>query len=294
MTGHEDPAGAIDMILTPASKDLGDHFVVRRALPAVQRRMVGPFVFLDEMGPAHFAAGSGLDVRPHPHIGLSTVTYLFQGAIRHKDTLGVERDITPGALNLMTAGRGVAHSERTPPDVRAAGGPVWGLQAWLALSRADEACEPSFRHVPAAELPATEADGVRVKLILGSGFGMTAPVETSLPAFYADVGLDFGARIEVPAFGPERSIYVASGAVEIDGVRIDAGRLVVLAGAAPVMVQASADARIALLGGEGDGPRRLWWNFVASDAERIEQAKADWRAGRFGLPEGETEFIPLP
>jgi hypothetical protein len=294
MTAHDAAVGAIDVILTPAAKDLGDHFVVRRALPAARRRMVGPFVFLDEMGPAAFGAGTGLDVRPHPHIGLSTVTYLFEGAIRHKDTLGVELDITPGALNLMTAGRGVAHSERTPPDVRAAGGPVWGLQAWLALARAAEACDPAFRHVPAADLPLLEADGVRLRLILGSGFGVTAPVETSLPAFYADVGLDFGARIEVPAFGPERAIYVAAGAVEIDGVRIEAGRLVVLAGSQPVMVQADADARIALLGGESDGPRRLWWNFVSSDAERIEQAKADWAAGRFGLPEGEAEFIPLP
>lgn len=291
---QDDPAHAIDMILTPASKDLGDHFVVRRALPAPQRRMVGPFVFFDEMGPADFAAGMGLDVRPHPHIGLSTVTYLFDGAIRHKDTLGVERDITPGALNLMTAGRGVAHSERTPPGVRAAGGPVWGLQAWLALSRADEECEPAFRHVPAVDLPIFDEDGVRMRLILGTGFGMTSLVATSLPAFYADVALDLGARVEAPAFGPERAVYVASGAVEIDGVTVEAGRMVVLAGASPVTVQARSDARIALLGGESDGPRRLWWNFVSSNPERIEQAKADWVAGRFGLPDGETEFIPLP
>ena len=216
MTTPDDASGAIDMILTPASKDLGDHFVVRRALPAAQRRMVGPFVFFDEMGPAHFSAGSGLDVRPHPHIGLSTVTYLFDGAIRHRDTLGVLQDITPGALNLMTAGRGIAHSERTPPDTRAAGGPVWG--------------PVSYTHL----------------------------------------------------------------AVEIEGVRVEAGRMVILAGAAPVMVQAVSEARIAVLGGESDGPRRLWWNFVASDQDRIEQAKADWIAGRFGLPDGETEFIPAP
>ncbi len=294
MTTPDDASGAIDMILTPASKDLGDHFVVRRALPAAQRRMVGPFVFFDEMGPAHFSAGSGLDVRPHPHIGLSTVTYLFDGAIRHRDTLGVLQDITPGALNLMTAGRGIAHSERTPPDTRAAGGPVWGLQAWIALSRADEMCEPSFRHVPAADLPVVEADGVRMRLILGQTQGLRVPVETSLPAFYADIALAFGARYEVPAFGPERAIYVAAGKVEIEGVRVEGGRMVILAGAAPVMVQAVSEARIAVLGGESDGPRRLWWNFVASDQDRIDEAKADWIAGRFGLPDGETEFIPAP
>lgn len=292
---NEPPETAVERVLSPPRKDIGDGFMVRRALPALERRMVGPFVFLDEMGPAHFAPSAGLDVRPHPHIGLQTVTYLFSGAIRHRDTLGVVQDITPGALNLMTAGRGIAHSERTPPDMRATGGPVWGLQAWLALSRADEDGPPAFTHVVAEDLPVLDDRGVRMRLILGDGYGLTAPARTSLPAFYADATLGPGARLPVERFGPERAIYVAQGAVEIAGATVAAGQLALLDGVRDaVVVAGDAGARLALLGGENDGPRRLWWNFVASDAERLEQAKADWTAGRFGLPDGETEFIPLP
>lgn len=288
---------ALDLVVVPRTRDLGDGFEVRRALPSVQRRMVGPFVFVDEMGPARFDAGHGLDVRPHPHIGLATVTYLLDGEILHRDSLGVVQAIRPGELNWMTAGRGIVHSERTAPEVRRGPSTLAGLQCWVALPRKHEEDAPTFEHVGADELPQHEGEGARVRLVAGEFLGLRSPVQGLSPLFYADVRLDDGARLQVPATYPEQAIYVVSGTLDLgaDGLH-EAGRLLVLRPGTPVTLAArGGPVRAMLLGGEPmDGPRYLTWNFVASSAERIEQAKDDWRAGRFPQVPGETEFIPLP
>jgi len=288
---------AIETVVVPRTRDLGDGFEVRRALPSVQKRMVGPFVFLDEMGPSRFEAGRGLDVRPHPHIGLATVTYLFDGEILHRDSVGSVQAIRPGEVNWMTAGRGIVHSERTAPEQRRAPSSLAGLQCWVALPKRDEECEPSFVHVEAGQLPQHDGDGATARLIVGEFFGRRSPVETLSPMFYVDLRLAPGARLDVPPDYPEQAIYVAQGRLDIgdDGV-FDAGRLLVLRPGVTVTLAAGPDgARVMLLGGEPmDGPRYLAWNFVASSAERIEQAKDDWRMGRFAAVPGETEFIPLP
>jgi redox-sensitive bicupin YhaK (pirin superfamily) len=288
---------AIETVVVPRTRDLGDGFEVRRALPSVQKRMVGPFVFLDEMGPSRFEAGRGLDVRPHPHIGLATVTYLFDGEILHRDSVGSVQAIRPGEVNWMTAGRGIVHSERTAPEQRRAPSSLAGLQCWVALPKRDEECEPSFVHVEAGQLPQHDGDGATARLIVGEFFGRRSPVETLSPMFYVDLRLAPDARLDVPPDYPEQAIYVAQGRLDIgdDGV-FDAGRLLVLRPGVTVTLAAGPDgARVMLLGGEPmDGPRYLAWNFVASSAERIEQAKDDWRMGRFAAVPGETEFIPLP
>ena len=285
---------AVEAVVVPRSRDLGG-FEVRRALPSAERRMVGPFVFLDQMGPALLPAGQGIDVRPHPHIGLATVTYLFSGELLHRDTLGSVQVIRPGAVNWMTAGRGIAHSERTPPELRAAGGPVSGLQLWVALPRKDEETAPGFTHTPGAALPVVEGDGVTARVVLGSLFGARSPVHVFSESVYADVSLAAGARLPLEPAHEERAVYVVDGAVEEAGVRFEAGRLLVLRPRAPVTFTAAAPARVMVLGGEPlDGPRHLWWNFVASTTERIRQAAQDWEAGRFGAVPGETESIPLP
>lgn len=288
------PPSSIETVIVPRTSDIGG-LEVRRALPSIQRRMVGPFVFLDQMGPAVLRAGTGLDVRPHPHIGLATVTYLFDGEILHRDSLGTIQPIRPGEVNWMTAGRGIAHSERTAEEARTADKNLFGIQMWVALPRRDEETAPAFAHHPADDLPLIEGEGKRVRLIVGSLYGKRAPVTTFSEMFYADAALEAGSRLELPAEHEERAIYIAEGRVEVAGDEFEAGRLLVFRPGDAIAVKAIGAARFVLLGGEPlDGPRNIWWNFVSSSKERIEQAKADWKAGRFVAVPGETEFIPLP
>ena len=278
----------------PAVRDLGDGFKVRRALPSPERRSIGPFVFLDEMGPVAMPPGSGLDVRPHPHIGLATLTYLFEGEILHQDSLGVRQPIRPGDANWMIAGRGVVHSERTPQTLREQGHTAWGLQSWLALPQHEEERSPSFRHYPAAELPESSSAGVQVRLIAGTLGGLSSPVKTLSPTFYADARLAQEAELTLPPEHEERGAYIVEGSVSVDGQSFSRGLLLVFRPAMHVLLRAATASRLMLLGGQTLGPRHLWWNFVASSRERIEQAKEDWRAGRFGAVPGDPEFIPLP
>lgn len=286
---------AVTTVVVPRPRDLGDGFMVERVLPAAQQRAVGSFVFFDRMGPVAFGSGRGLDVRPHPHIGLATVTYLFEGEILHRDSLGTVQPIRPGAVNWMTAGSGIAHSERTPAALREGGSRLAGIQLWVALPRALEETAPDFAHYPAEAIPEIGEDGATVRLILGALRGTVSPVRTSSALLYADCALAAGGRFTIPADQPERAIYVLSGAVEAAGARFEAGRLVAFAAGREVDVRAAEPARILLLGGEPlDAPRHMWWNFVSSSTERIEQAKADWQSGRFNPVAGETEFIPLP
>jgi redox-sensitive bicupin YhaK (pirin superfamily) len=292
------PDGALDIAVVPRTHDLGDRFEVRRALPSVQRRMVGPFVFLDQMGPVAFAPGTGVDVRPHPHIGLATVTYLLDGEIVHRDSLGSVQTIRPGEVNWMTAGRGIVHSERTGPDARAAGSSLWGLQSWVALPQRDEEGEPGFVHVGADALPVEADQGVVARVVAGEFLGRRAPVPVRWPLFYVDVQLAPGARLAMRADYPEQAIYLVDGTLDLgpDG-SFDVPQLLVLRPGASVTLAAvgTSSMRAMLLGGEPmDGPRYLAWNFVASSPERLEQAKDDWRHGRFAPVPGETEFIPLP
>ena len=287
---------AVETVIMPRTRDLGDGFEVRRALPSAQLRTVGPFVFFDQMGPVAFPAGNGLDVRPHPHIGLATVTYLFEGEILHRDSLGTVQPIRPGAVNWMTAGRGIVHSERTPPELRAREDVrLFGVQTWVALPKAFEETAPAFAHHRADQLPVLEEPGKRLRLIVGTLYGARSPVVVFSEMFYADAELRNGARLDIPAEHAERAIYVVAGRIEIAGAPIDAGRLIVLGPGADIAIAASGAARLLLFGGAPmDGPRHLWWNFVSSSQERIEQAKEDWKAGRFAPVPGETEFIPLP
>ncbi len=296
MNGDNDPA--VERVVVPRTHDLGDGFEVRRALPSLQRRMVGPFVFLDQMGPNVLTAGQGLDVRPHPHIGLSTLTWLLDGEIVHRDSLGVVQPIRPGEVNWMTAGRGIVHSERTGTEARQSDQRLFGLQCWLALPKTHEEREPSFAHIRAHELPREEGEGVNATLVAGEFFGKRSPVETFSPLCYVDVRLSAGARLAVPALYPEQALYVIDGRLDLgrDGLH-DAGRLLVIRPGAAIDLRGAGpgDTRVMLLGGEPmDGPRFLSWNFVSSTAERIEQAEDDWRTGRFAAVPGETEFIPLP
>ncbi len=292
-----EPGSSVETLIVPRTRDLGDGFEVRRALPSVRRRMVGPFIFFDQMGPAVFRSGHGLDVRPHPHIGLATVTYLFEGEILHRDSLGTVQPIHPGAVNWMVAGRGIAHSERTPQELRATGGRLYGIQIWVAVPKRHEETAPAFAHTPADALPVLEDAGTRVRLIAGGLYGARSPVGTLSELFYADAVLAAGARLQVPASHEERAVYVAEGGVELGGQVYGTGQLLVLRpGAEGVLTgPGPKGGRVLLFGGEPmDGPRHIWWNFVSSSKERIEQAKADWRAGRIGPVPGETEFIPLP
>ncbi len=283
------------ILIEPRLHDLGDGFSVRRVLPSRLCRHVGPFVFFDHIGPVDLAAGRGLDVRPHPHIGLATVTYLYEGALAHRDSLGNQQVIRPGDVNWMTAGRGIVHSERTQPVERAAGHRMHGLQTWVALPQADAEAEPEFRHYEAATLPETERDGVRLRVIAGHAFGMTSPVHVYAPTLYVDVELAPGAALLVPPEHAERAVYVVAGEVRVDGEPVPVGQMLVLPGGGDVEITAASAARVVLCGGAPlDGERFLWWNFVASDKQRIERAKADWLAQRFGQVPGETEFIPLP
>lgn len=291
---EDSPNPSVETIIVPRARDLGG-FEVRRALPSARRQMIGPFIFWDQMGPAVFKAGTGIDVRPHPHIGLATLTYLFEGQILHRDSLGSIQAIDPGEVNWMTAGRGIVHSERTAPEVRLSDAPLFGIQSWIALPERNEETDPGFAHHAAAALPTLEAEGKRVRIIAGSLYGETAPVKTFSEMVYADAALEPGASLPVPAEHVERAIYVAQGAIAIAGDRFEAGRLLVLRTGDAITVTAETAARVLIFGGEPmDGPRHIWWNFVSKSRDRIEQAKADWRAGRFEAVPGETEFIPLP
>lgn len=289
----------LDTVVVTRVRDLVGGFKVGRVLPSARRRMVGPFIFFDQMGPEILSAGRGLDVAPHPHIGLATVTYLFEGELLHRDSLGSVQVITPGEVNWMTAGGGIAHSERTPQEARASGSNLFGIQSWVALPKRYEESAPGFTHHGSDELPVVEGEGKRVRLIAGSLFGARSPVETLSEMFYADVRLAEGARLTVPAAHEERAAYVVGGRVKLpdDGGEFGAGRLLVFKPGAPITLSApeSSEARLMLLGGEPmDGPRHIWWNFVSSSSERIEQAKQDWKAGRFAPVPEETEIIPLP
>jgi redox-sensitive bicupin YhaK (pirin superfamily) len=293
--GDKHSCDALQLIIVPRVRDLGDGFSVRRALPHGRRQMVGPFIFFDQMGPVQLVAGHGLDVRPHPHIGLATVTYLFEGRIMHRDSEGNALEITPGAMNLMTAGRGIAHSERTPTAARAAGPSMFGIQSWIALPEAQEETEPSFQHFDAAVLPAVEDNGFRARVIAGSAFGTTSPVGMLSPWLYVEVVLDAGASVPFDPDYEERAIYVVEGEVEIAGDRFEGPRLLIFRPGDRITITARGLTRLMFLGGTAlEGPRYIWWNFVSSRRERIEQAKEDWRTGRFSAVPGETEFIPLP
>ncbi len=285
---------AIEQVIVPRARDLGG-FEVRRALPAVQRQMVGPFIFLDQMGPAQFGLGEGIDVRPHPHIGLATVTYLFDGEIVHRDSLGMVQPIRPGEVNLMTAGRGIVHSERTSPEQRAAGPRLAGLQTWLALPKGKEEIAPAFSHHSQTELPLIEGDGKSVRIVMGSLYGQRAATPAYSETIYAEAALTRGAQLPFDAEQEERAVYVVSGEIDIAGDEFAAGRLLVLRPGDTITIRAVSDARLMLIGGEPmDGPRHIWWNFVSSSKDRIDAAKADWKAARFPAVPGETEFIPLP
>ncbi|RAI60436.1 pirin family protein [Roseicella frigidaeris] len=286
----------VSLVIIPRAHDVGG-FAVRRALPARQRMLVGPFIFFDQMGPGEFLAGTGLDVRPHPHIGLATVTYLFEGAIQHRDSLGSDLSIRPGDVNWMTAGQGITHSERSSAAERDHVRTLSGIQSWVALPREAEERAPGFAHHPAETLPLVEEAGLRLRLIAGEGWGLRAPVATASPLFYADAVLEPGARVPLPDGHEERAAYVVSGEVSLAGDRFEAGRMLVFrAGDGLALTAGPAGARLLLLGGATmDGPRFLYWNFVSSSRERIEQAKADWRARRFPpIPTDSQEFIPLP
>jgi redox-sensitive bicupin YhaK (pirin superfamily) len=285
---------AIEQVVVPRTSDIGG-FEVRRALPAAGKRTVGPFVFFDQMGPSEFLLGQGMDVRPHPHIGLSTVTYLFDGGIMHRDSLGVVQPVRPGELNLMTAGRGIVHSERTGVEDRAKGARLFGIQAWAALPASHEEVEPAFVHHAAEDLPRITGEGKRVRLIMGSLYGETSPVRFPWATFYAEAVLAPGAVLPLDDDYEERAVYLVSGEIDIAGDVFGPGRLLVFRPGDRISLLALSHARLMLLGGEPlDGPRHLWWNFVSSRQERIEQAKAEWAAGRFDTVPGEHEFIPLP
>lgn len=287
----------VDLVILPAVRDLGEGFQVRRALPVAQRRMVGPFIFFDQMGEAVFRSGEGLDVRPHPHIGLATVTYLLEGEILHRDSVGSVQAIRPGEVNWMTAGSGIVHSERTSPEVRATGGTLFGLQTWVALPTQAEEVDPSFAHHKAQDIPKAEDSGVRISVIAGSSDGLVSPVKTFSDMVYADIAMRDGARYQLKAEHVERAIYVVAGAVEVIGQTggFATNELVVFKPGAEIVLQAVGDTRLMLLGGEPmPEARHIYWNFVSSSPERIEQAKADWQAQRFARVPEESEFIPLP
>ena len=291
----------IETVIIPRARDLGG-FEVRRALPAPQRQMVGPFIFFDQAGPAEFVTGQGIDVRPHPHIGLGTVTYLYKGEFEHRDSLGTHQMIYPGEVNWMVAGNGVTHSERTSQVTRQKPSSLFGIQTWVALPEDHEERVASFEHHTEAALPFLEGEGKRLRLIMGRGWGETAPVSTFTDMFYADVVLEAGALLPLPRDHEDRGVYVTSGSVEVAGEAFEAGRMMVFRPGDEITIKAGEQgARLMALGGETlNGPRHIWWNFVASSREKIDAAKeawasGDWEHGRFQLPPGDdAEFIPLP
>jgi redox-sensitive bicupin YhaK (pirin superfamily) len=305
--GDPKSCSQIEHVIVPRARDLGG-FQVRRVLPSAQKQMVGPFIFFDQMGPVEFVTSQGIDVRPHPHIGLATVTYLFQGEMWHRDSLGTSVVIRPGDVNLMTAGSGIVHSERETPEAKARTREMFGIQAWMALPKSHEDTAPAFAHHGVGDLPRIAGEDKRVRLVMGEGWGARSPVEFAHPALYAEAVLAPGAVLPIDPDYDERAVYVASGEIDITGETFEAGRLLVLRPGDRVSVLAVSQARIMVLGGEAmDGPRHIWWNFVASSKDRIEAAKADWMASRSGIaqaaqetarfplvPTDETDFIPAP
>ena len=291
----ENQSDSVLIVIDPRPRDLGG-FTVRRLLPAAGNRMVGPFIFLDHMGPAVMERGSGMDVRPHPHISLATVTYLFEGEIIHRDTLGSELVIHPGDVNWMLAGRGIAHSERSSPEERARGVRLHGIQSWVALPTAREEDAPAFAHHPARTLPKVSREGAQLTVIAGTAYGAESPVGVVSPTLYVEARLEDGARLKIDEGHPQRAVHVVEGTARIGERRIGPGTMAVLRAGAEVNVEAEGTSRLMLLGGAPlDGDRHIWWNFVSSSKERIERAKDDWRSGRFGKVRGdEKEFIPLP
>jgi redox-sensitive bicupin YhaK (pirin superfamily) len=287
----------LDNVIDPRSADLGNGLLVRRVLPHPKRRMVGPFIFFDHAGPVQMApeAARRADVRPHPHIGLATVSYLFSGAMTHRDSLGTELAIRPGDVNWMTAGRGIAHSERFDDPAALAGAGLELLQSWVALPESHEEAEPAFDHYPVRALPEARDGGVWLRVIAGEAFGLRSPVRTHSPLFYVHTALQAGARLGLPGGYPERAVYIVSGSVEFGAVVYPPGKLLVFTSGSQPSLRALESSTVMLLGGEPLGQRHIWWNFVSSRKERIEQAKADWQAGRIALPPNDRdEFIPLP
>jgi len=282
------------VVLTGHPRDIGG-FPVRRTLPSMQRRLVGPFIFWDHMGPVTLAPGHGMDVRPHPHINLATVTYLFEGEIVHKDSLGSDQAIRPGDLNWMNAGRGIAHSERTGAALRKSGTAVHGLQSWVALPTEHEESEPTFQHVAGKLLPELGLPGARLRIIAGAAFGETSPVKVPSPMFYVEARLDTGAELVLPEEYAERGAYVVEGAIECGGARVDTGAMGIVDDGERTTIRALADTRVMLLGGAPLGKRYIWWNFVSSSEERIERAKRERKGGAFPkVPGDDVDFIPLP
>lgn len=291
---HEQQQASIARVIVPRARDLGD-FTVRRVLPSGRQQMVGPFIFFDHMGPATFGVSEGMDVRPHPHIGLATVTYLFKGSILHRDSLGSEQLIAPGAINWMLAGKGIVHSERTPYAMRGQTEEVEGLQLWVALPTHLEETEPAFTHYDARAIPEKRDADIYSRVLAGQYAGLTSPVQTQSPLFYVEVRLDDAAHTVIEANYTERAIYIVSGKLVIDEQQYDAAQMLVLAPGEEIPVTAMSNSHFVVLGGEPlDGPRHVWWNFVSSRLERIEEAKDDWREKRFPCVPGETEWIPLP
>lgn len=292
----------IKLLIRAKEKDLGG-FAVRRLLPHPKRRLVGPFIFFDHIGPARLPPGKGLDVRPHPHIGLATVTYLFEGEMDHRDSLGVHQTIYPGDVNWMTAGKGIVHSERTGDDARRSGFTMHGIQTWVALPEADEETDPEFHHHGKADLPVVQSGGARLRVILGTGYGQESPAKVFSPTFYVHADMPEGASVPVSAEHAERAVYVASGQIRLDGDSLAEGDMAVLSPGDEPRMTATSNSVVMLCGGAPlPGKRHIFWNFVSSSRDRIERAKADWtasaaqgfRGGRFRLPEGESEHIPLP
>ncbi|MGP0089693.1 MAG: pirin family protein [Xanthobacteraceae bacterium] len=292
--GDHRTCDALELVIVPRARDLGG-FSVRRALPHGKRQMVGPFIFFDQMGPVQFLAGQGVDVRPHPHIGLATVTYLFDGRMMHRDSEGNIQEIIPGAMNLMTAGRGIAHSERTPGKERELGQGMFGIQSWIALPAGQEEIAPSFQHFDADTLPVVEEGGLWARVVAGAAFGAKAPVGMLSDWFYVEVKLAEGAAAPLDLDHEERAVYVADGEVDIAGERFEGPRLLVFRPGDRITVTAVRPSRLMFLGGAAlEGPRYIWWNFVSSSRERIESAKEDWKMNRFAPVPGDFEFIPLP
>ena len=286
---------AIQLELAGQEKDLGGGFIVRRLLPSARQRSVGPFIFFDHFGPVTVPPSANHDVRPHPHIGLATVTYLFDGAMMHRDSLGTQQAIEPGAINWMTSGRGIVHSERKPESLRETTYPMHGLQLWAALPQAHEEDEPSFAHTPASAIPEVVVDGAKVRVLIGEAFGVRSPVATFAPTLYLDVALPAGGALVLPSLAAEMAVYPVQGQVALDGAALAAQTMAVLQPDVPAAIRADQPARFVVIGGDPlDGPRHMWWNFVSSRKERILQAAEDWEAQRMGRVAGDDEFIPLP
>ena len=285
-------SGAIDLLIEPNARDLGG-FSVRRVLPSPRRRMVGPFIFFDHMGPAEFPPGEGIQVRPHPHIGLATVTYLFEGEIFHRDSLEYRQPIRSGAVNLMTAGRGIVHSERAGDDLHRVSR-LHGIQSWMALPLDDEECAPDFTHYPADSIPEFEHRGARIRVIIGSAFGRRSPVKQFAPTLYLECRLPADGTLDLPRETEELAVYVVSGGIRVGEHQFGDGLMAVACADADLHIEATADSLLMIIGGASLGERHIWWNFVSSSRQRIEQAKNDWREGRFDMVPGDDEFIPLP